>query len=489
MNNSTYDINSIGNIKLFHKVIHESIADEDDNYIPVKLKVIFNENTKNNHTIWMYYKNKYEFIIKCDLDNSGDWIVIKKQPKELMSSYLKRFCFKVITEKLKYNKNDNMCDNESWGKFIYNKAYLKKYNKSIVFKYIEGLQINNIVFKHIYSILCPVVSENQTLKFYKSPEEYEINIPQNDKCFDDVHNLQKKNKFIYYAAENNNKPVAVFRLNLFTEHTESQIEFYKSAILNHNKDFWLYALWYLEGEYDYVDASKFTEFGGFCKYEDYMAEFIQSYGDTFDKSKLIDMYENTTNDNDKINWMYYKNNKEFIITIKQKNKLKSNVMFEMESFDINCHCVEAIKLTGNEHNNIYGNISNNNFLLNTICIKKSNKNLIFKIIKDINVPLNIFKLYYPLLMIGNDECGVHYYKNGSALKNEIYDCICCTKSNTKFINFNSLNDNLSYFVVMNSNDPLAVLKLDTINEYDTYKSSYVSSSNSTNNICIICYTE
>jgi hypothetical protein len=413
--------------------------------------------------------------------------VAKKQSKELMSSYLKRFCFRVMTEKLKCNQNDNIRDDESWGKFIYDKAYLKKHNKHIVFKYIEGLKLNLNVFKHIYNILCPVISNDQSLKFYNYANEYKINVSE-DENYELVH---LRNKMGHYVAKINDKSIAVFNFQLYTNHNESQMEFYKSAILNHNKDYWLYTLWYLEGEYDYVD----TSVGEFYTYENDMIESIESYGDTFDKSKLVEIYEKNDNNN-KIKWMYYKNNKEFIIVAN----------YDQKKVKINYYYVDTLKLTGNVDNNIYDNVCEISFLPNTMCIKKSNKNIIFKIIH-VNLPINVFKLYYPLLMVGNDDCVLKHYKSGSDLKNHIYDCMCCTKSNTKFINFNSLADKSAYFVAMNNNDPLAVLEIDNANNYefdsskssyislvnngvyDSYKSSYISSINNANNMCIICYTE
>jgi len=184
MNNPIYDISSIKNIATFHKVIKESIAEEDDKYDSNNIKVIYDEVGSGYHTVWMYYRNRYEFIIKCNLDDTGKWIVTAKQSKDLMSSYLKRFCFRVMTEKLKYDDEDNIYEDESFGKFIYNKKYLKKYNKTIVFKYIEGLELSLNVFKHIYAILCPNISNNQSLQFYDSFDKYFIDIPIDDQSFD-----------------------------------------------------------------------------------------------------------------------------------------------------------------------------------------------------------------------------------------------------------------------------------------------------------------
>jgi len=474
MNDPIYDINSIKNITTFHKVIKESISEEGDKYDSNNIKVLYNEIGSGYHTVWMYYRNKYEFIIKCNLDGTGKWIVTAKQSKDLMSSYLKRFCFKVMTEKLKYDEKDNIYENESFGKFIYNKKYLKKYNKTIVFKYIEGLELGLNVFKHIYAILCPNILDNQSLKFYDSSDKYSIDIPIADQNFD-LETKYNKNNFIHYVAENDNRPISVFRLKLHTKHDNLKLEFYKNAILNYNKDFWVYTLWYLESEYDYVDIS----LENFEIHEKYIIREIEKYGDTFDKSKLIDVYQMENNDGDEVRWMYYKNTKEFIIECNISNN------------QFNCCHVDTVKLTGNENNNIYGNTNPDTFMLNTMCIRKTNKNIIFKIVKEICLPLNVLKLYYPLLMTGKDDCVLKHYNSGLDLKEHIYDCICCTKTNTKFIKFNSLDADLTYFVTMNNNDPLVVFQTDNTDNNDIicYKSSYILGDNSDSGSCFICYTE
>jgi hypothetical protein len=232
--------------------------------------------------------------------------------------------------------------------------------------------------------------------------------------------------------------------------------------------------------YDYVDNT----FDDFNEFEKIMINFIESHGDSYHKSKLIDICDVAISHS--INrWMYYKNEKEFIF---EYDRLE-----DIENFD-NCYYVDTIKITPNEDENEYGEIDAKSFVCNNACLKKYNKNVIFKMIKNINIPFDVFKMIYPLL-IPHTNCELVCYKNYTDMMDKIYECICCTKSNTKFIKFKTIDEFDEYnvcYVVMD-NDPLVVFK-DVIGDFqlgdcavENYKSAILNRGDASS--CIMCYTQ